>query len=165
MTKVFLGLGSNVGNREAYLQKALSHIEGLPGTKILERSDVYETEPVGEKNQADFLNSVVEISTDCSPRELHQRLKEIEVSVGRTAGPRWGPREIDIDILYFGALILKTDDLQIPHPERSRRRFVLEPLAKLAPDFCDPESGKTMPAMLEACPDHSSVRKTVDHHH
>jgi len=157
-TRTFLGLGSNLGNREEYLSEAVRQISALPETELIRCSDVYETEPVGDKEQGDFLNAVVEIATGLAAEELHHRLKELELRLGRTERRRWGPREIDIDILYFGSSIVKTDDLRLPHPERSRRKFVLEPLSAIAPDFIDPENGMSIRQMLQACQDRAGVR-------
>ena len=158
--RTFLGLGSNLGDREEYLSEAVRQISALPETELVRCSEIYETEPVGDKEQGEFLNAVAEIATGLAPEELHRRLKELEVRLGRTDGRRWGPREIDIDILYFGSSIVKTGNLRLPHPERSKRKFVLEPLFAVAPEFIDPETGMSVGEMLQACEDRAGVRNS-----
>lgn len=160
MKSIFLGLGSNVGDRLRFLQKAVGAVGGLSATSVIRSSTVYETEPVGEKEQPDFLNAALEIESDLAPEELFLRLKEIEKNLGRTQTTRWGPREIDIDLLYYGHLIIEAENLRIPHPEVARRRFVLTPLAELAPDFMDPRERQTVLELLHTCRDTSRVRAT-----
>ena len=156
--RAFLGLGSNLGNREEYLSEAVKHISALPETELIQCSNIYETEPVGDTEQGDFLNAAVEIATGLVPEQLHHALKELEQQLGRRERRRWGPREIDIDILYYGSSIVRTDELNLPHPERSRRKFVLEPLSAIAPEFIDPETGMSVRQMLQRCEDRASVR-------
>lgn len=160
MKSIFLGLGSNVGDRLRFLQKAAEAVSGFSATSVIRSSAVYETEPVGEKEQPDFLNAVLEIESELPPQELFSRLKEIEKDLGRTQTVRWGPREIDVDLLYYGHLVMEGENLRIPHPEVARRRFVLGPLAELAPDFRDPLQGRTVLDLLHACGDTSAVRST-----
>ena len=123
MKVCYLGLGSNLGNRLSYLEKAIEMIKKLPLTQVKKISSIYETEPVGFKPQDYFLNCVVEISTDLSPHELLKKLQEIERLLGRNREKeiRWGPRTID------------TQDLKIPHPQVFKREFVLKPLREIAP--------------------------------
>ncbi len=160
MKPVFLGLGSNVGDRLRFLQRAAGAIGELPMTNVIRGSAVYETEPVGRKEQPDFLNAVLEIESELSPEELFRLLKEIERELGRVSTGRWGPREIDIDILYAGDHVVNDVRLQIPHNEIAKRRFVLAPLAELAPEFRDPRNGLTVQGLLRSCPDTSAVRPT-----
>src|SRR5574341_198483 len=103
MRNIFLGLGSNIGDRLEHLQAALKEIEHLPGTSLLRTSSIYTTEPVGNKKQAEFLNLVAEIESNLSPKSLLTELKSIEHNLGRSHTERWGPREIDIDILYYNS--------------------------------------------------------------
>ncbi len=160
MKSIFLGLGSNVGDRLRFLQKAAEAVGGLSATSVIRSSAIYETEPVGEKEQPEFLNAVLEIESGLDPQELFSRLKEIEKDLGRTQTARWGPREIDIDLLYYGHLVMEEENLRIPHPEVAGRRFVLRPLAELVPDFRDPREGRTVLDLLHACRDTSEVRVT-----
>jgi 2-amino-4-hydroxy-6-hydroxymethyldihydropteridine diphosphokinase len=159
MARVFLGLGSNLGNRLLSLRSAVSGVANLPGTRVLRASSIYETEPYGEKEQPDFLNAVIEIETTLPAENLHRMLKEIEHEAGRIKRTKWGPREIDIDILFFGTQQIRTAALTLPHPGVEQRRFVLEPLAELSREFTDPETNMTVSEMLQRCTDRSSVRK------
>jgi 2-amino-4-hydroxy-6-hydroxymethyldihydropteridine diphosphokinase len=132
----------------------------LPRTSIHVCSSVYKTEPVGKKDQPDFLNAVVELSTELEALDLHTACKRIEGRIGRTRSERWGPREIDLDLLYVGAERISKDTLVLPHPEITRRKFVLVPLAEVAPDFIDPVYRVSVSDLLARCPDASSVTKT-----
>ncbi len=161
MATVYLGLGSNKGDRLRFLEAALSGIGDLEQTEVVKTSSVYETEPVGKKDQADFLNAVVQIETSLAPEKLLRELKDLERTLGRTHIERWGPREIDIDILYYDNAILETASLRIPHTEIANRRFVLIPLSELAPDHMDPVRKLTTLDLLRFCPDTSTVRKTA----
>jgi 2-amino-4-hydroxy-6-hydroxymethyldihydropteridine diphosphokinase len=145
---VYLGFGSNVGNRETNIRQAL---EGLQAedVRLLRTSGLYETEPIGLREQAWFLNEVAEFETELSPQELLDRIHEIESGLGRTREVRNGPRTIDIDILLFGDAVVKTAELVIPHPRYRERRFVLEPLLELNAALRDPETRQTIAAMLE----------------
>jgi len=159
MARAFLGLGSNLGDRLALLRSASKRIGSLVGTHIVKVSGVYETEPFGVREQPDFLNAVLEIETTLRVEELHGKLKGIEREMGRVERQKWGPREIDIDLLFFDSLRIRTGALAVPHPGNGQRRFVLEPLAEISPEFLDPESGLTVSMLLEKCSDHGSVRK------
>ncbi len=137
---IYLSLGSNLGNRNANLKAA---IEALPPeVKILDQSAVYETEPWGYSDQPDFLNQVLKAETRLSPQQLLTHIKEIEVQIGREPGFRYGPRLVDIDILFYGTKILKEDNLEIPHASLKERAFVLVPLVELAPDIVYPGSNQ-----------------------
>jgi 2-amino-4-hydroxy-6-hydroxymethyldihydropteridine diphosphokinase len=145
-TRAYLSLGSNVGDREANLRAA---IERLP---VLRTSPIYETEPVDYTDQPWFLNLVVEVETHLSPHELLKTTSRIEHELGRTRDIPKGPRTIDIDILLFGDTVMNTPDLQIPHPRMAERRFVLAPLADLAPALRHPVTQRTVREMLAAAP-------------
>ncbi len=142
--RAFFGLGSNVGDREAYLRDALARLQGAKGVNLLRQSRVYETEPIGLADQPRFLNLVVEaeIDDDMPARELLRLVKQIEADVGRTKRERWGPREIDIDVLLIEGETVKEDDFELPHPRMWERAFVMVPLAELAPDLKSP-TGET----------------------
>lgn len=159
MARAFLGLGSNLGDRMLRLRTASKQIGALAGTHIRRVSKVYETEPFGVREQPDFLNAVIEIETTMAVDELHRKLKGIEREMGRVGRQKWGPREIDIDLLFFGSLKIRTESLAVPHPGNGQRRFVLEPLAEISPEFVDPESGQTVSTLLQRCTDHGSVRQ------
>jgi len=161
LTRVYVGLGSNRGDRLEFLDRAVAELGAVEETRIGPCSSVYETEPVGVKEQREFLNMVVGLAMPVSPHHLYETMKAIELKIGRVSSTRWGPREIDLDILYFGGRILKTSGLEIPHAEVARRRFVLEPMAEIAPDFVDPVRMLTIRQLLAACPDTSAVRKTA----
>ncbi len=155
--RVFLGLGSNVGNRLFYLKEALRKITYLPGTKITTSSSIYETTPVGPVNQSDYLNLVAEVFTSSSPERFLKSIQKIEEDLGRERRVRWGPRTIDIDILYWGKRVISKKTLRIPHPEIERRRFVLEPLNEIASDFKAPPEFLTICELLENCRDEDAV--------
>jgi 2-amino-4-hydroxy-6-hydroxymethyldihydropteridine diphosphokinase len=146
---IFLGLGSNIGNRQACLSDCIGRLSTVDNLKIVESSSIYETEAVGYKNQDLFLNIVLEIEYSGSPSTLLTTVLHIETTMGRKDRFRWGPRIIDIDILYFNNRIIDTETLKIPHPEVTKRNFVLKPLAEIAPDYCCPLSGNTVQELLE----------------
>lgn len=161
MSRIFIGLGSNLGDRVKYLNRALSELIGLHQTIVKNYSSVYETEPVGVKGQPKFLNMVVELDSTLRPDDLVRELKEIEQRVGRTFSEHWGPREIDLDLLYYGGEMLNETALQVPHPEISNRRFVLVPLKEIAAEFQDPLRHLSIEELLHGCSDTSFVRKTT----
>ncbi len=160
MAKVYLGLGSNRGDRLEYLRSALRETSRLSHTSVTRVSSVYETEPVGKNDQAEFLNVVAEVDTPLSPHDLLRELKRIEKELGRKERVRWGPREIDIDILYYDDVVLRDDSVQIPHGEIPNRRFVLIPLNEIAQGFIDPVRKLDVIDLLKFCPDTSTVRRT-----
>jgi 2-amino-4-hydroxy-6-hydroxymethyldihydropteridine diphosphokinase len=133
--RAFLGLGSNLGDREAQLRRA---VEGIPD--VVAVSPVYETEPVGGPEQGPYLNLVVELETVLSPRELLDLCHRLERDAQRVRAQRWGPRTLDVDVLLVGHLTVDEPDLQVPHPRLYQRRFVLAPLADLAPDLIPPDA-------------------------
>ena len=141
--KIFIGLGSNMGDRKDYLGKAIGGIEKF--AHVINKSSVYETDPVGYKNQGRFLNMVVEIVTDFDPKNLHDKLKQLEKTLGRgDSEMRFGPREIDLDILLYGNKIIDEEGLKVPHPRMSEREFVLEPLNEIDPFVVHPQLNKTI---------------------
>ena len=157
MAKVYLGLGSNKGDRLGFLRAALTETSKLGRTSIRTISSVYETEPVGRKDQAEFLNTVAEIETTMPPHNLLLELKRIEKELGRMDRVKWGPREIDIDILYYDDHVQESDTLTIPHPYLHQRRFTLVPLVEIAPEFVHPMLLKTNAELLAECEDESEV--------
>jgi 2-amino-4-hydroxy-6-hydroxymethyldihydropteridine diphosphokinase len=146
---VYLGLGSNLGDRPANLREALERLEAA-GIRVARRSSLYETEPLDLRDQPSFLNAVVEVETDLFPLQLLASTQKIEREMGRRRLTPKGPRNIDIDILFYGRSLIETADLQVPHPRIAQRRFVLEPLSEIAPEFRHPVSGKTAREMLAA---------------
>ena len=149
MTRVYVGLGANLGNREKSIRDAAAEL----GASRL--SAIRETEPWGLTDQPRFLNAVAELETELTPRELLDRLLDVERALGRTrSGPRWGPRTIDLDLLLFGTRRIDEPGLKVPHPRLHERVFVLEPLAELAPDAVVPGLGKVseLLAKLESAP-------------
>jgi 2-amino-4-hydroxy-6-hydroxymethyldihydropteridine diphosphokinase len=137
MSIAYIGIGSNLGNRQKNCLRAIKLIE-KNGIVIRKLSSMYETEPWGIKDQPHFLNMAIEIETHLNPEELLKILKNIENKIGRRKSYRWGPRSIDLDILLFDNLILKEDNLEIPHPLMHKRNFVLLPLSEIAPDIIHP---------------------------
>ena len=157
MKRVYLSLGSNVGNREANLKAAVNALEEAR-VHVLRASPMYETAPVENTKQGWFLNLVVEGETKLMPLQLLQRTTRIEKELGRVRTTPKGPRTIDIDILLYGNAVLKAADLEIPHPRMAGRRFVLAPLAELAPELRHPVTGKTVKEMLAEAPE-AAVRR------
>jgi len=155
---VFLGLGSNIGDRGSTLSRAVDEISRSCGT-LRRSSTLYDTAPWGNKRQSAFLNQVIEIETHHSPRELLHHCQHIEKLLHRRRIIRWGPRTIDIDILLFGDRIIRERGLTIPHQRLRSRRFVLVPLAELAPDLTVPGTQRTVAELLKACRDESRVTR------
>ena len=158
MKIVYLGLGSNIGDREAMIESALAALDG-PDLRLLRKSSLYETEPIGFRDQGWFLNMVAEFETDLFPKQLLLRMQKVELSMGRVRTIKNGPRNIDIDILLYGNAVVKTGDLEIPHPRYRERRFTLAPLAELTPGLRDPVTRQTMSEMLSALHGQKGVRR------
>ncbi|MEO6696225.1 MAG: 2-amino-4-hydroxy-6-hydroxymethyldihydropteridine diphosphokinase [Ignavibacteria bacterium] len=155
----YLGLGSNVGDKLLYIERAVSEIMNLEDCKIIISSSVYETEPWGKKNQDSFLNSVIQIETGQSAESLLKQLKYIEAKIGRTDNAKWAEREIDIDLLFYGNEIIKKDTINIPHGEVENRKFVMIPMCEISPDFVHPVLNKTISQLLKETNDSLSVIK------
>lgn len=154
----FVGVGSNLGDRLAALRAAV-HSLAECGCQVKKQSAVYETDPVDLPDQPLFLNCVVEIETALAPLELLRRIHEIEAACGRVRTVTKGPRTLDIDILLYGDLVMRSTELTIPHPRMMERRFVLEPLAELAPDMVISGIGMTVAAALALLPASPAVRR------
>jgi 2-amino-4-hydroxy-6-hydroxymethyldihydropteridine diphosphokinase len=159
--EIFIALGSNLGDREGNLLQAIAAIGKLPGTRITSLSPFYDTEPVGGPIQENFLNAVIRLVSGIPPRELLNHLLQIENTVfRRTRDCHWGPRNIDLDLLFYGQEII-TDPpvLLLPHPRIAERSFVLAPLADIAPDFVHPACGKSIQELLNTLPALSKVTR------
>ena len=143
MARAFVGLGSNLGDREASLRSALAELHATPGIEVRAVSELRETEPVGYLDQPRFLNGVAELETTLQPRELLEALLDVERRLGRdrATGPRYGPRTVDLDLLLYDDLVLAEPGLELPHPRMHERLFVLEPLAELDPGLVLPGRG------------------------
>jgi 2-amino-4-hydroxy-6-hydroxymethyldihydropteridine diphosphokinase len=159
--RVFLGLGSNVGDRQRYLNVATSEIEKTRDTRVVWTSSVYETDPIGKTDQPKFLNAAMEIETILAPEELFDEVKAIEMRMKRSGEERWGPREIDIDILVYDGLVFDSERLKVPHPALEERKFVLVPLCEIAPDLVHPVNGMTMGELLAACREPGRVVRSI----
>ena len=156
MPVAYLGLGSNIGDKEGYITQALQGISQI--CQITKKSHLYQTEPVGKVKQDWFLNCVVEIETDMEPTRLLFTLQSIEQKLGRRKTIKNGPRTIDIDILFYGNRIVKTKNLIIPHPRVQERLFVLQPMMDLNPCFVHPVLKKTMQELYTCHPGSETVR-------
>ena len=142
MTRAFVGLGANLGDREATLSAAIALLEALDGVHVTAVSEFRETEPVGYLDQPRFLNAAAELETTLAPGELLSSLLDVERALGRTRdGPRFGPRTIDLDLLLVDGIVVEEPGLTVPHPRLHERRFALEPLADLDPELIVPGHG------------------------
>jgi len=159
VSKVFVGVGSNLGDREFLVRKAVESLRDLPRTLVVRVSSLYDTDPVGDVDQPAFLNAVVWLETTLAPRELLWQLLLIEKRMGRVRSQRWGPRPIDLDLLFYGEETVDEPDLKVPHPEAHRRAFVLLPLLELDPEFVHPTTGESIRKMIKMLPPNPPVRK------
>ena len=158
MNKAYLLIGGNMGSRSAYLQRAIELINDLAGT-VINQSSIYETAAWGNTDQPSFLNQALEIQTGYTAGGLMKRLLLIEEKMGRKRHEKYGPRVIDIDILFFNDGILNTKIVTIPHPQLHKRKFALKPLAEIAPDLIHPVFNKTVSRLLKECDDPLPVNK------
>lgn len=140
----YVGLGSNLGDKEANIKKALEMLNTSPGVRVKRAASLYRTAPVGYTGQDWFLNTVAEVETSLSPHELLSLLLAVEERLGRVRTVRWGPRTVDLDLLLFGGEEINTPDLVVPHPRMGERAFVMVPLAELAPELTVPGRGKAV---------------------
>jgi 2-amino-4-hydroxy-6-hydroxymethyldihydropteridine diphosphokinase len=146
--QVYVGVGSNIGDRKQNFLEALSRLAKLPDTKIIRESSLYESEPLGESKDW-YVNAVIQIETKFRPDMLLEKFKNIERTMGRKkVKKRWGSRVIDLDILLYDGLIVKKKNLRIPHPEMPNRKFVLLPLSEIGPQIVHPELGMTVSELL-----------------
>ena len=147
----YIGLGSNLGDRELRILTAVAELGRLPGTRVTALSPFYETEPVGEVPQQNFYNAVARIETTLPPLALLDELKRLETEIfQRKPSGHWGPRSMDLDILLYGDRVICEDRLTIPHPRLSERRFALRPLADIAPSLVHPTLGRSISGLLAA---------------
>lgn len=145
----YIALGSNIGDSKKYLNDAVAQLNEVPNAKVTKCSEYYVTPPYGVTNQDDFLNACLKLRTLLSPEELLEELHKIEKAAGRERVVHWGPRTLDLDIIFYDDLVMEADDLCIPHVEMHKRKFVLEPLHEIAPYKRHPVYGKTVREMLE----------------
>jgi 2-amino-4-hydroxy-6-hydroxymethyldihydropteridine diphosphokinase len=162
LAKAYLSLGSNLGNKLRFLKEAISKIEESDKITINRISSVYETQPVGYENQDWFLNLVVEIKTSLVPQDLLEYTLSVEDQMGRKREIKRGPRNIDIDILLYDNQTIQSNHLTLPHPRMHERRFVLLPLAEIAPKLLHPQLMKNIEELLEDCEDKSKVWLTSE---
>jgi 2-amino-4-hydroxy-6-hydroxymethyldihydropteridine diphosphokinase len=157
--RTYVGLGSNLGDREAMIRSALEALHALPDTDLVRASSLYDTEAVGGPEQPNYLNAAAQLDTELSARQLLWNLQLIERRLGRVRAERWGPRVIDLDLLLYGAQIIDEPDLQVPHPELTNRSFVLVPLVELDPLLVHPATGETLVAHLSRLPTRPPVKR------
>jgi 2-amino-4-hydroxy-6-hydroxymethyldihydropteridine diphosphokinase len=158
MNKAYLLIGGNIGDRIENLRKTRAFIASACGQIILE-SSIYETSAWGKTDQPDFLNQALLVHTGLSPTALLKKILDIEQDLGRFRGEKFGPRIIDIDIILYNADIIDLPSLSVPHPHMQNRRFVMAPIAEIAPDLIHPGFGKNMLELLDKCPDKLAVDK------
>jgi len=160
MVKAYIGLGSNLGEREHMVRLAAHWLDLVPDTKVARMSSLYETKPLGDLDQPDYLNAVVMVVTELSAPRLLWNLLLIENKLGRKRRKRWEPRPMDLDLLFYGDAVIDMPGLSVPHPEAHKRAFVLVPMAEVAPNFVHPVLGKTVSELLkELKPQGDVIRK------
>jgi 2-amino-4-hydroxy-6-hydroxymethyldihydropteridine diphosphokinase len=158
MKGIYLILGSNLGDKFLSVQRATNLIRKMIG-EVEAESSIYDTEPWGYEKQPNYLNKVIKLNTTLPPDELLQKINSIENEFGRKRKEKWHERILDVDILYYQDRVIKTGDLEIPHPQIANRRFALIPLCEIAPEEKHPVTGKTQKQMLEECNDTLQVNK------
>lgn len=149
----YVGLGANLGERRTTIERAVGLLDGVPGVSVARVSTLRDTEPWGPVEQPSFLNGVAELETRLDPRSLLDVLLDVETRLGRVRDERWGPRAIDLDLLVLGDVVIDEPGLTLPHPRLHERRFVLEPLAELAPDLVVPGRGRVAELLAALPPD------------
>lgn len=154
---IYISLGSNLGDREKNLRDANALLAQLPQTGFVKESKIYTTAAWGKTDQPDFLNQVVAINTSLAPQQLMESLLQLEEKMGRVRNDHWGPRIIDMDILFYGDEVINTLTLHIPHPEMQHRNFVLVPLNEIAPELIHPVLKKSIAQLLTECSDKLTV--------
>jgi 2-amino-4-hydroxy-6-hydroxymethyldihydropteridine diphosphokinase len=157
----YIGTGSNMGDREAYCEEAVRLVSRFPATSIIRVSSLYETAPMERTDQDWFINCVTAVRTTLSPHELLRACQEVEQLLGRKRSVRFGPRTIDMDILFYGDRIIQEPGLTIPHPRAHERRFVLEPMAEIAPELTHPALRKTVVQILKELQNHQEIRRSM----
>ncbi|MFH1097205.1 MAG: 2-amino-4-hydroxy-6-hydroxymethyldihydropteridine diphosphokinase [Candidatus Desantisbacteria bacterium] len=153
MAVAYISFGSNIGDRVGYIDIALEIIRANPCVQQMQVSSYYETEPVGNIDQPEFINGVAKIDTTLSCEDLLAFLQRVECEMGRKKTVHWGPRNIDLDILLYDDACISQSNLQVPHPQMQTRAFVLIPLSEIAPEVIHPVSGKTIRELVEAMPE------------
>ncbi len=159
MHTVLLGLGSNIGDRQLYINSAIQKISGIDGVTFVTSSAVYETEPWGVTDQELYLNCAVKIETEIDPALFFNKIKKIEAELGRESTEKWSARKIDIDILFYDSIIYEDDKITIPHARIAERNFVLIPLNEIDPDFIHPVFEKPIKDLLQESNDKLNVYK------
>jgi len=153
MVVAYIGLGSNLDHPEARIASAIQSITQIPETTLLRCSSCYRSRPLGPQDQPDFINAVAQVDTRLTAERLLECLQAIEKQQGRVRTRRWGPRTLDLDLLLFGDIVLRSDTLTVPHPEMHRRAFVLYPLHEIAPDIEIPGQGRIRQLLRGIDPD------------
>tara|TARA_Y100001960_G_scaffold282721_1_gene317268 strand:- start:23245 stop:23739 length:495 start_codon:yes stop_codon:yes gene_type:complete len=157
--KALIGIGSNLGSPVENCRKAVASLCESEEINVIKQSSLYESEPIGKKNQPWFVNAVIEIQTSLSPERLLKKLLNIEQQFGRTRNEKWGPRIIDLDILDYDGRIINSESLTLPHPEMLNRRFVLEPLSEISGSIIHPVQNKSIQSLLNELPKNPVVKK------
>lgn len=160
--KALISFGSNLGDKVANCREAVRRICRSEGITVLRQSSLYQTDPVGMKDQDRFVNGMVAVETDLPPEELLNRLLAIETEMGRVRTVRWGPRIIDLDLIGYGEQVVRSETLTLPHPEAAHRRFVLVPLQEIEPEWIHPVLRKSVSHLIENLPADDQVHPIPD---